>query len=168
LPNVLAAYEKYHAHGFEVLGISLDEDPEALRKFLVDNEIPWKNLFGVDEAARGWKHPMAVKYAVTAIPATMLVGRDGKVIAKNLRGEALAQRLAELLGEGDEAPSKDKPATDTPADDKPADDKQADDKPASDTPSDDKPSADDKPATETPMAEEGQSERSGAEESNGS
>ncbi len=97
LPNVKAAYDEYHERGFEVIGVSLDSDREALTDFLRDEQIPWPNLFSDGEAG-GWKHPLAVKLGVQAIPATFLVDREGKVIAENVRGDALTQRLATLFG----------------------------------------------------------------------
>jgi thiol-disulfide isomerase/thioredoxin len=92
LPNLKAAYEKYHARGFEVVGISLDQDVETLRAFVEKQRIPWTNLF--DEG-----HPMAKKYKITAIPTALLVDKDGKVVTHRTRGAALEQELARLLGE---------------------------------------------------------------------
>jgi thiol-disulfide isomerase/thioredoxin len=92
LPNVKAAYEKYHARGFEVVGISLDQDVETLRAFVEKQQIPWTNLF--DEG-----HPMAKKYKIRAIPTALLVDKEGKVITHRTRGEALEQELAKLLGD---------------------------------------------------------------------
>lgn len=97
VPHVKEAYAKFHDAGFEVVGISLDRDREALETFLADEQIPWVNLF--DESAGG-QHPLAEKYNVRAIPTTFLVGRDGQVIAQNLRGPALAERLEKLFADG--------------------------------------------------------------------
>ena len=96
LPNVKAAYESFHDRGFEVVGISLDSDREALVEFLRDEQIPWQNLFAEGEAG-GWKHPQAVKLDIHSIPATFLLGRDGKVAAENIRGPQLAKMIEELL-----------------------------------------------------------------------
>lgn len=94
LPHVREAYEKYHDAGFDVVAISLDRDREALEEFLADEQIPWANLF---DDQSGGRNPMAERYNIRAIPSTFLVGRDGKVIAQNLRGPALAQRLEKLF-----------------------------------------------------------------------
>lgn len=99
LPNVLANYKKYHSKGFEVVGISLDEDEDALKEFLKERAIPWTTLFGKDEATRGWEHPMAVKYGVMGIPTVILVGKDGKVVNLEARGEKLGELLEQLLGD---------------------------------------------------------------------
>jgi thiol-disulfide isomerase/thioredoxin len=101
IPNVLEAYDRFHDAGFDVVAISLDRDREALEGFLEESQIPWANLF--DEKLEG-RHPMAERYNIRAIPSTFLVGRDGKVIAQNLRGPALAERLRQVLAE--EKPSE--------------------------------------------------------------
>ena len=98
LPNVLAAYEKFHGKGFEIVGISLDEDRAAFDKFIVDRKMTWRHQCD----GKGWKNEVAVAYGVQSIPATYLIGVDGKIVAMGLRGEQLAQRLAKLL----EAPAK--------------------------------------------------------------
>jgi len=96
LPNVKAAYERFHAQGFDIIGVSLDTDRAQLEQFLIEEAIPWLNLFGEDEAV-GWKHPMAQRHGVRAIPATFLVDGEGKVIAQGLRGEQLIKKLEELF-----------------------------------------------------------------------
>ena len=98
LPNVLQNFEQYHDKGFEVVGISLDEERGQVEEFVAENNIPWANLFSSDPEATGWNHPMAEHYGIMAIPAVMLVGRDGKVVTFDARGEALGEHLAELLG----------------------------------------------------------------------
>jgi thiol-disulfide isomerase/thioredoxin len=96
LPNILAQYEKYHAKGFEVVGISLDEDKEALQEFVAAKKLPWPILFEKSGGA-GWRHPLATKYGISGIPQLILIGRDGNVITLNARGDALAKRLADLF-----------------------------------------------------------------------
>jgi thiol-disulfide isomerase/thioredoxin len=93
LPNVIAAYEKYHPHGFEILGISLDKDREAFDKFVADRKMTWRHHYD----GKHWKNDVAVAYGVQSIPATYLIGPDGKVVAVGLRGKALEQKLAKLL-----------------------------------------------------------------------
>jgi len=93
LPHVLSAYEKWHENGFEVIGISLDEDKEALLNFLEAKKMPWPQQFD----GKGWKNDLARQYSINGIPATFLVGKDGKVASCNLRGEKLAEKVAELL-----------------------------------------------------------------------
>ena len=113
LPNVLRNYKNYHAKGFEVVGISLDQTPDKLTAFISDREIPWVNLFPEEEADRGWNNPIARYYGISGIPATVLVNQEGNVVSLSARGEALTKQLEELLGPVEEAPasdSGDKPA----------------------------------------------------------
>ncbi len=106
LPNVKENYAAWHDRGFEVVGVSLDTDREALTDFLRDEQIAWPNLFNDGESG-GWKHPLAVKLNVQAIPATFLIDREGKVVADNVRGPALGKHLEQLLG-GEAAKPSDK------------------------------------------------------------
>lgn len=100
MPNVKENYEKYHAKGFEVVGISLDDDREKLEGFIAKNEIPWTNLFAEPTAdGEPGEQPTARHYAVSSIPTAILVGKDGKVITLNARGENLTALLDKLLGE---------------------------------------------------------------------
>jgi thiol-disulfide isomerase/thioredoxin len=94
MPNILAQYEKYHAKGFEVVGISLDQDREALTSFIAEKKIPWPILH---EKEGGGEHPLASFYGITGIPQLILIGRDGNVITLNARGEKLAEQLAALF-----------------------------------------------------------------------
>ncbi len=100
MPNVKENYEKYHEKGFEVVGISLDDDREKLEGFIAKNEIPWTNLFAEpNEEGEPGEQPTARHYAVSSIPTAILVGKDGKVITLNARGEALTELLDKLLGD---------------------------------------------------------------------
>jgi len=97
LPNVIAAYEKHKAQGFEVLGVSLDKDLEALSTFLEQKPLPWPTLAGEDTEA------LATKYGVRGIPTLMLVDREGKVAAVAHRIEQLQPQIDKLLGGADKA-----------------------------------------------------------------
>jgi len=92
IPNVLEQYEKYHDKGFEVIGISLDQDREALEKFVAEQKVPWPILFEKPEGD-GWQHPLSTFYGISGIPTVILIGRDGNVITLNARGEKLGQQL---------------------------------------------------------------------------
>ena len=93
LPNVLAAYQKYHDKGFEIIGISLDKDRDALTKFIAENKMTWAQYFD----GQGWENKLSQAYGITSIPATFLLDREGKIAAKDLRGPELEAKLAELL-----------------------------------------------------------------------
>jgi peroxiredoxin len=90
LPNVVAAYREFRDRGFEVVGISLDRDRAALDAFLASHATGWRQ----HHDASG---EIAERYAVQSIPATFLIGRDGKIARTNLRGEALHKAVARLL-----------------------------------------------------------------------
>jgi len=96
IPNVLAQYEKYRSQGFEVVGISLDEDREALEKFVTEQKVPWPILYEKPQG-EGWRHPLATYYGISGIPTVILIGRDGNVITLNARGEKLGEELAKLF-----------------------------------------------------------------------
>jgi thiol-disulfide isomerase/thioredoxin len=100
LPNLKENYEKYHDKGFEVVGISLDENRNRLQRFLTEEEIPWACLF---DDGNGPNHPMAKYYGITGIPTTILVDRDGKVVKMNVRGGDLGRQLAKIFGPADDS-----------------------------------------------------------------
>lgn len=93
MPYLLEAYATYHDKGFEIYGVSLDDDGEAWKKCIEQQGMKWVN---VSELA-GWQTAAAKQYAVNSIPANFLLNAQGEIIAKNLRGEALAEKLAELF-----------------------------------------------------------------------
>lgn len=96
LPNVLKAYEAYHEKGFEIIGISLDnaKDEAKLKSFVKDKNMPWPQAFD----GKGWGNALAKKFGITSIPATYLVGKDGKIVSSNLRGPALSSAVKKELG----------------------------------------------------------------------
>jgi thiol-disulfide isomerase/thioredoxin len=107
LPNVLTHYSEYHEKGFDVVGISLDNEREALEGFIAKREIPWTQLFEADKEKQGWSHPLAVYYGVMGIPTAILVDQEGKVVSMNARGPELAEQLEKLLGPPAKKPAKD-------------------------------------------------------------
>ena len=93
LPNVIATYKKFHDQGFEVVGISLDDDEGKLKDFLASHDMPWPQFFD----GKGWKNEIGVAYGVQSIPKTYLLGPDGKVARVGVRGPALPAAVAKLL-----------------------------------------------------------------------
>lgn len=93
LPNVLKAYDKYHSKGFEIIGISLDQKEDALKNFTATKKMAWQQYFD----GKGWGNKLAVRYGVNSIPATYLLDGEGKIIGKDLRGDALAEAVAKAL-----------------------------------------------------------------------
>lgn len=90
MPNIKEVYEKYHDKGFDVIGISLDNDETVLREFIKDNRLPWRQIFD----GEGWSGPLAEKYGVRSIPAPFLLDQEGKVISVNARDLLLEKLVA--------------------------------------------------------------------------
>lgn len=94
MPNVKAAYAKYHEKGFDIVGVSLDSKRDAWLKAIDDMQMPWHHLSDL----KGWDCAASTLYGVNGIPCTLLIGPNGKIIARNLRGEALGDKLADEFG----------------------------------------------------------------------
>jgi peroxiredoxin len=93
LPNVLKTYEKYHANGFEVIGINMDADRQTFSGFVKEKNMTWQQFFD----GQVWKNRLAVKYGVHRMPATFLLNGEGIIIGKDLRGEDLEKAVAKAL-----------------------------------------------------------------------
>ena len=102
LPNVQEQYELYHDKGFEVVGISLDEDRAELEAFLEEKKLPWMTLHQNDGS--GWGNDNASRYSINGIPACFLIDQEGKVVSLECRGEVLPQMLEKLLGPVEKKP----------------------------------------------------------------
>jgi len=98
VPNIRAAYDKYKDHGFEVVGVNLDDERAALTKHLEAHPEPWPQIFFDEEGKRGFQNPLARKFDVQAIPSLLVVGRDGNVAAVNARGRGIETEVASALG----------------------------------------------------------------------
>lgn len=96
-PNVVAAYQKYKSKGFSVIGVSLDKSADAWKEAIKADHLDWLQ---VSELVF-WKSEIIKLYGVRAIPSNFLVDDKGTIVAKNLRGEQLHAKLAELLGKTD-------------------------------------------------------------------
>lgn len=112
IPHVKAAYEKYHKDGFEIIGVSLDDNKDGLQKFIDREKMGWAQV--VNNEMEGGKDPASL-YGVRAIPTTILVGRDGRIAATNLRGERLATEVAKALKAPVPADKKEKLGVTCPA-----------------------------------------------------
>lgn len=95
MPHVKEMYAKYHEKGFDIVGVSFDNKKEAWIKAIQDMGLQWHQLSDL----KGWKSLASDLYNIRAIPATLLIGPDGKIVAKDLRGSELTQKLKELFGE---------------------------------------------------------------------
>lgn len=92
-PNVVAVYNEYKEKGFSVFGVSLDRTREDWLKAIADDKLTWQHVSDLSY----WNNEAAKLYAVNSIPSNLLVDKEGKIIAKNLRGEDLKEKIAELL-----------------------------------------------------------------------
>jgi thiol-disulfide isomerase/thioredoxin len=91
-PNVVALYRQYHDKGFDIVGISVDKDKEAWLKAIAEDGLTWTHLLNKDDAA-------SKPYVIDFIPTTFLLDKEGKIMARGLRSDALRDKLKELLGE---------------------------------------------------------------------
>lgn len=94
-PHVVAAYEKYKDKNFTVLGVSLDQNgkKENWLKAIAEDKLTWTNVSDL----KFWKNDAALLYGVRAIPQNFLIGPDGTILGKNLRGKELSAKLQQLL-----------------------------------------------------------------------
>ena len=92
MPNVVAAYDKYHAKGFDVVGVSFDQKEDAWKKAIEQIGMKWHNISDL----KGWKCAASEVYGISSIPSNILVDGEGKIVASDLRGEALHKKLAEI------------------------------------------------------------------------
>lgn len=94
MPEIKAVYDKFHDQGFEIVGVSLDQDKEALEEFVKERELPWPNYFDV----KGPENAMSVRYGITSIPAQWLLDKNGMIVATETRGD-LAEQVEKLLAD---------------------------------------------------------------------
>jgi thiol-disulfide isomerase/thioredoxin len=94
-PFNVALYNKYKDKGFEIYGVSLDQDPNRWVAAIEKDGLTWKHVSDL----KGWSSSAGQLYGIRSIPATVLLDPNGKIIAKNLRGEDLAAKLQEVLGQ---------------------------------------------------------------------
>ncbi|MEL7585365.1 MAG: TlpA disulfide reductase family protein [Prolixibacteraceae bacterium] len=92
-PNVVAAYNDFKDKGFDIIGVSLDRDKDSWVKAINDDKLAWHH---VSDLAY-WQNKAARLYGVNAIPHSVLLDKEGKIIAKNLKGQALQAKLKELM-----------------------------------------------------------------------
>ncbi len=95
MPNVVSAYKKLHDKGFEIIGISLDQDKAKMEGALKKHEMTWTQYFD----GAGWENKISKSFGITSIPATWLIDKKGMLRETSLRGDALAAGVEKLLAE---------------------------------------------------------------------
>ena len=93
MPNVVAIYKDFHSKGLNIIGVSLDKDAAKWKEAIAKDKLTWVHVSNL----KFWDEPIAKQYQVESIPATFLLDATGKVVAKDLRGEELRAKIAELL-----------------------------------------------------------------------
>lgn len=94
MPNVKENYEKYHAKGFNVVGVSFDSKADAWKSAVEKLGINWVHMSDL----QGWRCAAAAPYGISSIPASVLVDPSGKIVGYDLRGEKLGEKLKEIYG----------------------------------------------------------------------
>ena len=92
-PNIVAAYSKYHEKGFDILGVSLDNSKERWLQAIEADRLTWNHVSDL----KYWSNEAAAIYGISSIPSSLLLDREGKIIAKNLKGKDLHSELEKLL-----------------------------------------------------------------------
>lgn len=94
LPYLKEAFKEFGPKGFNIYGVSLDNDAESWKEFLVKEEMTWPNVIAVTD---GKSAPIVEEYGIRSIPTNFLISPEGKIVAKDLRGEGIKEKLAELV-----------------------------------------------------------------------
>jgi len=92
MPNVSSIYNDFHPKGFEIYGVSLDKKKAPWVKYIAENKLTWTNVSDI----LGWANAAGKLYAVSSIPHTVLVDKDGKIIANDLFGDDLRKKVEEV------------------------------------------------------------------------
>jgi thiol-disulfide isomerase/thioredoxin len=92
-PNMVKQYQLYKDKGFEILSVSLDSDKKPWLEAIKKDGLPWLHVSDL----KGWNNEVGRLYGVRGVPACYLIGKDGKIIADNVRGEKLNEQLAKLF-----------------------------------------------------------------------
>lgn len=92
-PNVVSAYNRFKDKGFVVLGVSFDSNKDAWLAAIQKDNLTWPHVSDL----KGWGNEAGKIFSITSIPQNLLLDKEGKIVAKNLRGAALDEKLAELI-----------------------------------------------------------------------
>jgi peroxiredoxin len=92
-PNIVAAYNAFKDKGFTIFGVSYDTKKDKWEKAIKDDKLNWNQVSDL----QGWKNSTSDQYGIKAIPSNLLLDKDGKIIAKNMFGKKLTDKLSELM-----------------------------------------------------------------------
>ena len=93
-PNVVKAFQAYNKKGFDVIGVSFDKKKANWEKAIRDDNLTWTHVSDL----KFWGNAVGKLYGISSIPSNVLLDKDQKIIGRNLRGEDLWKKLAEVLG----------------------------------------------------------------------
>ena len=93
MPQIVSLHDKYREHGFEVIGVSLDDDQAAFEAFKNGAGMTWRNYFD----GQAWESALAQQYAVRSLPQTFLLDQEGTIIGKRLHGWELEEAIVAAL-----------------------------------------------------------------------
>ena len=92
-PNVVNAFNKFKDKGFTILGVSFDSSKEKWMEAITKDNLTWGHVSDL----KGWGNEVGKMYSISSIPQNLLIDKEGKILAKNLRGPALEEKLAEIM-----------------------------------------------------------------------
>jgi peroxiredoxin len=95
MPNVKDCYDRYRQKGFEIVGVSFDQKKDAWVNAVQQMGMPWPQMSDL----KGWKCAASATYGVSSIPSNVLIDPQGKIVAMDLQGKALQNKLREIFGE---------------------------------------------------------------------
>ncbi|MBP5277639.1 MAG: AhpC/TSA family protein [Prevotella sp.] len=93
IPYIKDVYQRYHAKGLDIVSVSLDNSKKAWTDAIASLDLPWVHISDL----RGWQSECVKIYGISGIPFSILIAPDGTIIAKNLRGEGLNEKMMELF-----------------------------------------------------------------------
>ncbi|RYJ42405.1 TlpA disulfide reductase family protein [Flavobacterium beibuense] len=94
-PNVVAMYNELHGKGLNIIGVSLDNNDAKWQGAIEKDNLTWYHISNL----KGWDEPIAKEFGVSSIPATVILDKNGTIVARNLRGEELKAKVLELLNQ---------------------------------------------------------------------
>ena len=103
LPRIRALHERFADQGFRVVGVSLDNNQRDLEAFVKKNKLDWPHIVSDQPDRQSWDSPLVRKYQVRSIPHTLLIDRNGKIVAAGLFGANLEKAIEKLLAGGEKA-----------------------------------------------------------------